>query len=211
MATDRNPFSGTDLMVVLRETKDAAALDGLLIQYLPLAHRIAERFRESGCCLTEVTEAATFGLNQALLEYDSGSGQELVTLAVPAIVGAIKERMREQNREGMWLQKLQSQKAAVERAAVSLTADLGRPPMVAELAGFTGLSQDQVYETFELPEVVEPVAAKGSGVPDVSGIDFSLPNGQAQDERYLTPSMGRSKRGAMGQDRQSRSKAELLI
>ena len=131
MATERKPSSGADLLIVLRETKDTTALDGLLIKYLPLALRIAERFRDAGCCLTEVTEAATSGLYKALLENESGFSQEMVALAVPVVVKAIKERVREQTRGGKWLQKLQSQTAVVERAVASLTVDLGRTPMVA--------------------------------------------------------------------------------
>ena len=211
MATERNPSSGADLRLVLRETKDTTALDGLLIKYLPLAHRIAEKFRDAGCCLTEVTEAATSGLYKALLENESSSSQEMVALAVPAVVKAIKERMREQTSGGKWLQKLQSQTAVVERAVASLTVDLGRPPMVAELVGFTGLSKDQVYETFELAEVGQPAAADVAGAPDLDGVNLSLPNDQDHEERYLTPATGKSDGSAIIPDRRTRSKAVLLI
>ena len=211
MATERDPSSGTDLLLVLRETKDTTALDGLLIKYLPLAYRIAEKFRDAGCCLTEVTEAATSGLHKALLENKSTSSQEMMALAVPAVVKAIKERMREQTSGGKWLQKLQSQTAVVERAVAKLTVDLGRPPMVAELAGFTGLSKDQVYETFELAEVGQPAADHVAGAADLDGVNLSLPNSQDHEERYLTPPAGKLDRSAIIPDRRTRNKAELLI
>ena len=211
MATERNPSSGADLLLVLRETKDTTALDGLLIRYLPLAHRIAEKFRDAGCCLTEVTEAATCGLYKALLENESTSSQDMVALAVPAVVKAIKERMREQTSGGKLLQKLQSQTAVVERAAASLTVDLGRPPMVAELAGFTGLSKDQVYEIFELAEVGQPAAADVAGAPELDGVNPSILNGQDHEERYLMPPAVKSDRSTIIPDRRTRSKAELLI
>ena len=211
MAKGWNSSSGAELLRVLQETNDAAALDRLLSQYLPLAHRIAEKFRDSGGCLEEITQAATAGLYRAILEYSLGPDQEMVTLAIPVIVGNIKDCLREQVGGNKGLRMVQTHRLGIDRAGAILTRRLGRPPMVAELAQYTGLSKEQVCETFELEGVDRPMVTDVAGALDAAGINFALPDDRAHEEHYLANQPGVPDGSALRPGRRRRSKAELSI
>ena len=84
------------------------------------------------------------------IKFDPGRGSAFLAFAVPVIVGEIKNYFRDHGWAVKIPRKLQRQKMVVERAVERLTQSRRRSPTVSELAKETGVSQEEVYDSFEV-------------------------------------------------------------
>ena len=66
------------------------------------------------------------------------------------IIGELKNYFRDHGWAVKIPRKLQRQKLIVERQVESLTHMYGRAPTISEIAEATGLSEEEVYQTFEV-------------------------------------------------------------
>ena len=138
--------------------KDASARDCLVIDHLPLVHRLCRRFRSSGEPLEDLVQVGNLGLVKAAEKYDAGRGTAFAAFAVPVIVGEIKNYFRDHGWSVRIPRKLQKQKILVDKTADQLVQSLGRSPTVQEIAGATELTDEQVYDTFEVAMCGKPLS-----------------------------------------------------
>jgi RNA polymerase sigma-B factor len=68
--------------------------DELVRLWLPMAERIAVRFRGRGESLEDLYQVAALGLVKAVDHYDPGRGRAFEAYAVPTITGEIKRHFR---------------------------------------------------------------------------------------------------------------------
>ena len=122
----------------------------LAVQHIPLIRRLCERYRYSGVPMEDLVQIGSVGLLKAIDKFDPDRGSEFLAFAIPVVMGEIKNYFRDHGWAVKVPRKLQRHKQMVARAVEYLTHSHGRPPTVAELSEATGLSQEEVNETFEL-------------------------------------------------------------
>ncbi|CAL9285122.1 RNA polymerase sigma factor SigF [Streptomyces sp. R02] len=123
-----------------------ALRDELVRAWLPMAHRLAGRFRSRGESYDDLRQVAALGLVKAVDRYDPGLGSAFESYAVPTVTGEIKRHFRDH----MWTlhvpRRVQELRNRVRRATQELSQTVqGRSPTVAEIAACAGLSEDEVH------------------------------------------------------------------
>ncbi|MFD5624800.1 MULTISPECIES: SigB/SigF/SigG family RNA polymerase sigma factor [unclassified Streptomyces] len=126
--------------------------DELVESWLPMAHRIAGRFRDRGESLEDLRQVAALGLVKAVDRFDPERGA-FESYAVPTITGEIKRHFRDR----MWAlrvpRRVQELRNKVRVARRELTDLPGSPePSTADIAARTGLSEDEVNDGMEAME-----------------------------------------------------------
>ncbi|MET9257486.1 SigB/SigF/SigG family RNA polymerase sigma factor [Streptomyces sp. NPDC048182] len=129
-----------------------ALRDELVAAWLPMAHRIAGRFRDRGESIEDLRQVAALGLVKAVDRFDPERGA-FESYAVPTITGEVKRHFRDR----MWAlrvpRRVQELRNKVRVARRELTQSPGSPePTVADLAAHTGLTEDEVGAGMEALE-----------------------------------------------------------
>ncbi|MET9907562.1 SigB/SigF/SigG family RNA polymerase sigma factor [Streptomyces sp. NPDC006476] len=137
-----------DLFARLANLEDGperdAIRDQLVKAWLPMAHRIAGRFRDRGESVEDLRQVAALGLVKAIDRFAPERGA-FESYAVPTITGEVKRHFRDR----MWAlrvpRRVQELRNKVRIARRELTQTPGTPePSVADLAAHTGLTEEEV-------------------------------------------------------------------
>lgn len=138
-------------LTVLPDGTERQALREELVQaWLPMADRLAGRFRNRGESMEDLRQVAALGLVKAVDRYDPGRGTAFVSFAVPTITGEVKRHFRDH----MWMlhvpRRVQDLRRRVRVAHQELaqTAD-GHAPTVAEVASQAGMSEEEAAAGLE--------------------------------------------------------------
>ncbi|MEV7689902.1 SigB/SigF/SigG family RNA polymerase sigma factor [Streptomyces bungoensis] len=129
-----------------------AVRDELVTAWLPMAHRIAGRFRDRGEAVEDLRQVAALGLVKAIDRFDPSRGA-FESYAVPTITGEVKRHFRDR----MWAlrvpRRVQELRNRVRVARRDLTQNPGSPePSVADIAAHTGLTEEEVAAGMEALE-----------------------------------------------------------
>jgi len=129
-----------------------ALRDEVVTAWLPMAHRIAGRFRDRGEAVEDLRQVAALGLVKAVDRYEPDRGA-FESYAVPTITGEIKRHFRDR----MWAlrvpRRVQDLRNKVRTARRELTENPGTPePSVRDIAAHTGLTEDEVTAGLEALE-----------------------------------------------------------
>ncbi|GAA2478314.1 MULTISPECIES: SigB/SigF/SigG family RNA polymerase sigma factor [Streptomyces] len=129
-----------------------AVRDELVAAWLPMAHRIAGRFRDRGESVEDLRQVAALGLVKAVDRYDPSRGA-FESYAVPTITGEVKRHFRDR----MWAlrvpRRVQELRNRVRVARRELTQNPGSAePTNAALAAHTGLTEEEVAAGLEALE-----------------------------------------------------------
>ncbi|MFD9099284.1 SigB/SigF/SigG family RNA polymerase sigma factor [Streptomyces collinus] len=126
--------------------------DELVTVWLPMAHRIAGRFRDRGESVEDLRQVAALGLVKAVDRFDPARGA-FESYAVPTITGEVKRHFRDR----MWAlrvpRRVQELRNRVRVARRELTQNPGTPePTTAAIAEHTGLTEEEVAAGMEALE-----------------------------------------------------------
>ena len=129
-----------------------AVRDELVTAWLPMAHRIAGKFRDRGEALDDLRQVAALGLVKAIDRFDPERGA-FESYAVPTITGEIKRHFRDR----MWAlrvpRRVQDLRNKVRVARRELTQNPGSgEPSNAEIAVRAGLTEEEVATGMEALE-----------------------------------------------------------
>ncbi|MFF8971111.1 RNA polymerase sigma factor SigF [Streptomyces sp. NPDC014995] len=121
--------------------------------WLPMADRLAGRFRSRGESYEDLRQVAALGLVKAVDRYDPARGHAFESYAVPTVTGEIKRHFRDH----MWTlhvpRRVQDLRNRVRFACQDLSQTVsGRRPTVAEIAECAQLSEEEVREGLEALE-----------------------------------------------------------
>jgi RNA polymerase sigma-B factor len=122
-------------------------------EWLPMAHRLAGRYRNRGESLDDLRQVAALGLVKAVSRYDPERGTAFESYAVPTIDGEIKRHFR----DCMWSvhvpRRVQALRARVRAAHQELTQTRpGREPTAREIAEHAGLTEEEAAAGLEALE-----------------------------------------------------------
>ncbi|MFD9482456.1 RNA polymerase sigma factor SigF [Streptomyces sp. NPDC059991] len=150
----------------------------LVRAWLPMAERLAGRFRNRGEALDDLRQVAALGLVKAVDRYDPEHGAAFESFAVPTITGELKRHFRDH----MWTlhvpRRVQDLRGRVRAARQELMQTAGtRNPSVADIAAHTGMTEDEVKAGLEALESFSALS-----------LDAELPG--AEDGYSLSDSLG---------------------
>ncbi|MFF7473943.1 SigB/SigF/SigG family RNA polymerase sigma factor [Streptomyces sp. NPDC008092] len=141
-------------LAALPEGPERRALrDELVELWLPMAERIAVRFRGRGEAQEDLCQVAALGLVKAVDHYDPARGRAFEAYAVPTVTGEIKRHFRDH----MWTlhvpRRVQELRNRVRAALKELDQTTpGRAPTVAEIAARAQLTENEVRAGMEALE-----------------------------------------------------------
>ena len=122
----------------------------LVVAHLNLVRFLALKFANRGEPLDDLVQVGTVGLLKAIDRFELDRGVEFTTYATPTIVGEIKRYFRDKGWAVKVPRRLQELNLAVNRANEKMSIELGRSPMVAELAERLNATEEEILEAQEL-------------------------------------------------------------
>ncbi|MBQ0852349.1 RNA polymerase sigma factor SigF [Streptomyces sp. NPDC057621] len=127
--------------------------DQIIEAWLPMAERLAGRFRSRGENFEDLRQVAALGLVKAVDRYDPDRGNAFESYAVPTVTGEIKRHFRDH----MWTlhvpRRVQDLRNRVRFARQELSQTIsGRQPTIEEIAEHAQMSEDDVRAGLEALE-----------------------------------------------------------
>jgi RNA polymerase sigma-B factor len=146
------------LLALWHYEHDVAARDALVERMLPLARRVAGRYRRPGEPFDDLLQIATIGLVKAIDRFDPERETALSSYAVPTMLGELKRYFRDHGWALHVPRGLQERVFRVDGAERTLARCLGRTPTTDEVSEATGLSPEEVLEAHEAAGALESVS-----------------------------------------------------
>ncbi|WP_369189493.1 SigB/SigF/SigG family RNA polymerase sigma factor [Streptomyces sp. R08] len=112
--------------------------------WMPMAVRLARRFRHRGETFDDLKQVVQLGLVKAVFRFDPSLGTAFPSYAIPTILGEVKRHFR----DSLWIvhvpRHVQDLRIQVRFAVQECGAPGGREPSVPEIAAHTGLTEAEV-------------------------------------------------------------------
>jgi RNA polymerase sigma-B factor len=130
------------------ERLSLAERDRLVLDFMPLARRVAHRYA-APLQREDLEQVAFLALVKAAERYDPAHRTSFPAYAIPTIVGEIKHFLRDHTWDLHVPRQVQERALLVTRASDELAGRLGRAPTIRELAEQLALSTSDVLEALE--------------------------------------------------------------
>jgi len=137
---------------------DQAAREELVARLLPLARRMARRYRRSDEPLDDLIQVATLGLIKAIDRFDPARETAFSSYAVPTMLGELKRYFRDNGWAVHVPRGMQERVMQVDTAVKELSRKLGRSPSAGEVAEQLQLSTEHVLEAMEAASAYDAVS-----------------------------------------------------
>lgn len=124
----------------------------LFVRFMPLAKSLAMRYRNSSERNEDLVQVAGLALLKALRGYDPERGRRFAAYAAPTILGELRRHFRDHSWRLHMPRSLQENTMKVERTALDMSDELGRAPTVSEVAGRSGLDEEDVLDVYQARE-----------------------------------------------------------
>jgi RNA polymerase sigma-B factor len=132
-----------------RASGDHRVRNALVEDHRWLAQHCVRRFKRKGEPTEDLEQVAMVGLIKAIDRFDPHRGFAFATFAVPTILGELRRHFRDHSWSLRVPRRPKENYLAVKTAADDLHQELGRSPVIAELAERAGLSIEDTIEAFE--------------------------------------------------------------
>lgn len=157
-----------------------AVRDEIVRAWLPMAERLAGRFRNRGESAEDLRQVAALGLVKAVNRYDPGRGVAFPSYAVPTVVGEVKRHFRDH----LWAvhvpRGVQELRNRVREARRELTEDLdSRPPTVRAVAERAMLTEDEVLVGLEALDSYRTMSLEAAATATPEGLPLGDTLGEA--------------------------------
>ena len=143
------------LLADYKATGDPQAKEQLVSNYVPLVRSLCRRFRMSREPQEDLSQIGMIGLLNAIEKFDLGRGTSFSSLAIPEVLGAILNYLRDHGSLIKVPRTLRRNKLAVDRVSESLASSLGRWPTSAEVAEASDLTEKEVHAASEVSLIGE--------------------------------------------------------
>ena len=138
-----------DLLRRWHDEADRGARDALVERFMPLARRLANRYRSPYEPVEDLAQVAAVGLLGAIDRFDCDRGIPFPSFAIPTILGELKRYFRDTGWSVHVPRRPQEMALQVSRAVERMTSRSGRPPRVQELAEYLELSPEDVVTALD--------------------------------------------------------------
>src|SRR6187549_3657893 len=121
------------LLIRYHRHGDQAAREQLVQRLLPLARRMARRYRRSDEPLDDLVQVATLGLIKAIDRFDPSRETAFSSYAVPTMLGELKRYFRDNGWAVHVPRGMQERVMRVDNCVKEMSRKIGRSPSVAEV------------------------------------------------------------------------------
>lgn len=126
--------------------------DRLVTGYLPVARRLAGRYRDRGVPIDDLAQVASIGLIKAIDRYEPGYDNGFLSYAIPTIQGELRRYFRDLTWSMRVPRALKERHLQITAATSELSARLNRAPRPSELAAHLNMPLDEVIEGLQVSE-----------------------------------------------------------
>ncbi len=176
---------------------DERALEELTERYMPLARRLASRYRHTDEPLDDLVQVANMALLKAIQRFDPSRETALSSFAVPTILGELKRYFRDHSWSVHIPRDLQERTAKVNKAIDQLSKKNGRSPSVKEVAKKLGLDLEQVLEALEAAQAFSAASLDGERREEDGDVSTLGDFVGEEDARYELVEYGASVQGVL--------------
>jgi len=163
---------------------DQLAREELVERLLPLARRMARRYRRSDEPLDDLVQVATLGLIKAIDRFDPARETAFSSYAVPTMLGELKRYFRDNGWAVHVPRGMQERVMQVDSAVKDLSRKLGRSPSAAEVSEALGLSTEQVLEAMEAASAYDAVSLESYRFGDEGDGETYAESIGVEDDRF---------------------------
>ncbi len=139
-----------DALDELETTSDPARRDELcnqiIVAAIPIADRLAHRYRRSAVPMEDLEQVARAALVQAAHRFTGGGEKAFLGYVVPSILGELKRYFRDSSWAIRPPRRIQEAHLSVRQAYEDLRGELGREPTADELSAATGVAVETVQD-----------------------------------------------------------------
>jgi len=153
------------------QSRDPVLRERIILAYLGLADRLAERYRSNrAVSLEDLRQVARLGLVKAVDRYQPERANPFIPYAVATVVGELKRHLRDASWRLRVPRGTKDLALRLCRAIDELPQQLGHSPTVPELAEHLGTSMEEVLEAIEVaqtrsaPSLDQPAGEDGEAV-----------------------------------------------
>ena len=172
------------LLVRYHRDGDQAAREALVQRLLPLARRMARRYRRSDEPLDDLVQVATLGLIKAIDRFDPARETAFSSYAVPTMLGELKRYFRDNGWAVHVPRGMQERVMQVDSAVKDLSRRKGRSPSADEVAEVLSLSREQVLEAMEAAGAYDAVSLESYRFGDDGDGETYAESIGAEDGRF---------------------------
>jgi len=148
--TPAERLSDEELLIAFHRDGQQWARDEMIERSVPLARKLAMRYRHTEEPLEDLVQVACLGLVKAVDRFDPDRTCHFSSFAIPTILGELKRHFRDKGWAVHVPRELQERALALGRESERLARTLGRSPTVSELAESLTWSDEQVLEASEV-------------------------------------------------------------
>lgn len=145
----REQLDTAELFERWQDRGDERARELLVERFMPVARKLAWRYRGAREPLEDLVQVASVGLLNAIDRFDATRGTSFTSFAVPTMIGEIKRYFRDLGWSVHVPRSSQELALKVENAQRKLMPTIGRSPTVHELAQYLELSIEDVLDALE--------------------------------------------------------------
>jgi RNA polymerase sigma-B factor len=172
------------LLIRYHRHGDQSAREALVERLLPLARRMARRYRRSDEPLDDLVQVATLGLIKAIDRFDPGRETAFSSYAVPTMLGELKRYFRDNGWAVHVPRGMQERVMQVDNAVKDLARRMGRSPSAGEVADTLDLSVEQVLEAMEAAGAYDAVSLESYRFGDEGDGETYAESIGVEDGRY---------------------------
>lgn len=132
-----------------RRTGDRNLRNQLIEEHRWVATHCCRRFAHRGEPMSDLLQVAQLGLLKAVERYDPSFEVRFATFAVPTVLGELRRHFRDATWAVRVPRRAKELHLELSAATEALTADLGRPPRIDELASWMGTTEEDVLIAME--------------------------------------------------------------
>jgi RNA polymerase sigma-B factor len=129
--------------------RDQAARQELCERFMPLARKLAARYRNSNDAFEDLVQVASVGLLGAIERFDPDRETSFASFAVPTILGELKRYFRNTGWSAHVPRGAQEMALRVDQASRDLAARTGHAPRVQDVAEYLEVSAEDVLVGLE--------------------------------------------------------------
>ena len=163
---------------------DQAAREQLVSRLLPLARRMARRYRRSDEPLDDLVQVATLGLIKAIDRFDPARETAFSSYAVPTMLGELKRYFRDNGWAVHVPRGMQERVMQVDNSMKELSRKLGRSPTAAEVAEAIGSTTELVLEAMQAASAYDAVSLESYRFGDDGDGETYAESIGVEDDRY---------------------------
>jgi RNA polymerase sigma-B factor len=172
------------LLILYHLEGDKSAREQLVARLLPLARRMARRYRRSDEPLDDLVQVATLGLIKAIDRFDPARETAFSSYAVPTMLGELKRYFRDNGWAVHVPRGMQERVMRVDNSMKELSRKLGRSPSAAEVAEAIGASTEQVLEAMEAASAYDAISLESYRFGDDGDGETYAESIGVEDDRF---------------------------